>query len=235
MNSKLTVLFPVHNEERDVENVICGCYRELSARVPVLLLAVEDGSTDNTKDVLRRMTSQLPLHAILGPIRLGYSGAMKVGLSQIESDLVFVFDSDGQAIPSEFWKIYEFAERYDMVLGKRALRYDPPYRLFISKVFHLLASLLFRLPVKDIDTSFRIIRRDVIRNVLPGIGTLKHSFWAEFTIRACRRGYTAIEVSVRTAPRTQSGTTLYGWKKLPRVIVDQLIGLLKLRTSTANR
>jgi len=229
IDSKVTVLFPVHNEGEIIEGVISDCYRELSARIPVFLLAVEDGSTDSTKDVLRRMASQLPLRAILGPTRLGYVGGLKTGLGELKSDLVFVFDSDGQAIPSEFWKIYRFASQYDMVLGQRAERHDPPYRLFISKVFHLLASLLFRLPVKDLDSSFRIVRKEVVRDVLPETGTLKHSFWAEFTVRACKKGYTAIEIPIRTAPRAQGGSTLYGPSKLPRIIVDQLIGLLKLR------
>lgn len=229
MQPKITVLLPVHNEEKIIERVVVQCYSELSTRLPVFLLVVEDGSTDNTKDVLRRMASQLPLHAILGPTRLGYVGAMKVGLSQIESDLVFVFDSDGQAIPSEFWKIYKLAGQYDMVLGQRAERHDPAHRLFISKVFHVLVTILFRLPVKDVDSSFRIVKKEVIRDVLPETGTLKHSFWAEFTIRACKKGYTAIETPIRTASRTQGGSSLYGLKKLPRIIVDQLIGLLRLR------
>ena len=229
MDSNVTVLFPVHNEGKNIEKVICGCYNELSAKVPVFLLVVEDGSTDNTKDVLRRMTSRLPMRAILGPIRLGYVGAMKAGLRELNSDLVFIFDSDGQAIPAEFWKIYRFAGQYDMVLGKRSERHDPPHRLFFSEVFHLLVLLLFRLPVKDLDSSFRIVRKEVVRDVLPETGTLKHSFWIEFTIRACKKGYTVIETPVRTAPRTQGQSTLYGWTKIPRIIVDQLIGLLKLR------
>ena len=153
---------------------------------------------------------------------------MKTGLSELESELVFIFDSDGQAIASEFWRTYKFATQYDMVLGERAERYDPPYRMFISKVFHLLVSLLFRLPVKDVDTGFRIVSKDVVRDVLPHIGALKYSFWAEFTIRACKKGYSAIETPVRTAPRTQGKTTIYRWSKLPRIIVDQLVGLLRL-------
>ena len=231
MDPTITILFPVHNEEKIIETVIYNCYKELSKRIPVFLLAVEDGSTDNTKDVLRRMTPRLPMRAILGPIRLGFAGAMKTGLRELQSDFVFIFDSDGQAVPSEFWKIYKFATQYDMVLGKRVERHDPPHRLFISKVFHLLASLLFRLPVRDLDSSFRIVRRQVVRDVLPETGTLKHSFWAEFTIRACVKGYTAIETPIRTAPRTQGGSSLYGLNKLPRIIVDQLIGLVRLRLS----
>lgn len=229
MKPKVTVLLPAHNEEKAIEAVIISCYEELSARIPVFFLVVEDGSTDNTKEVLRRMTAHLPMRAILGPVRLGYDGAMKTGLRQLTSDLVFPYDSDGQAIPSEFWKIYEFSTQYDMVLGKRAERHDPPYRLVISKVFHLLISLLFRLPVRDVDSSFRVVRRDVVTHVLPQIGTLRHSFWAEFTIRACKKGYTAIEIPIRTTSRVHGGSTLYGWKKLPGVIVSQLIGLLRLR------
>jgi hypothetical protein len=88
-----------------------------------------------------------------------------------------------------------------LVPGLRAERHDHLYRLLISKVFHAIVCMLFSLPVKDLDTSARVIGRHVVEGVLPQMGDLKHSFWAEFIIRVCTKGRSVIETPIRTAPR----------------------------------
>jgi hypothetical protein len=85
--AEIIVLLPVHNEEDVIEQVVLGCFRELSCHFSVTL----------------EISKTLPLKVILGPERRGYEGATKTGLSHRKSDLVFVLDSDGQAVSFEFW------------------------------------------------------------------------------------------------------------------------------------
>ena len=55
------VLLPVHNEGTSIEATIRGIYAELSKQISVGFIICEDGSRDNTKEVLRRLNADLPL------------------------------------------------------------------------------------------------------------------------------------------------------------------------------
>jgi glycosyltransferase involved in cell wall biosynthesis len=227
-NTSLDIVIPVHNEAQTIEHTLNDLYAEVARKIPSRIIIAEDGSTDGTKEILRRLSVDLPLRLILSDKRKGYMNGVKDGLKQTSCETVFFIDSDGQYAPSDFWKLHAAMGKSDMVVGRKVKRRDSYHRIVLSYVFNQMLRLLFRVPIHDADTGLRLIRRKVIEDVLEDTIILPYSFWAEFTARASKKGYRIFEVPVEHLNRLAGGTRLYSARKLPKIILMQLAGLSRL-------
>jgi|SRR5205823_930562 len=224
----LTILLPVHNEAQTIEQVLAGFWEAVVQPTSAKILICEDGSTDGTGEVLRRLAGKYPLRFVNGTDRKGYAGAVRDGLLQIDTSQVFFADSDGQYYPEDFWKLWRHVEEYDMIVGSKVNRSEPLHRLLLSRGFHLLAKVMTGVPLQDMDCGFRILRRDVADKVLPEVRSLPYSFWAEFTILAYRKGIRILEVPVSHRSRLNGDTSIYQWNRLPMIVRRQFRGLIEL-------
>jgi len=224
----ISLLLPAHNEADTIEKIILDFYQEIGTKIPLEIVVSEDGSTDRTKNVLLELSKKIPLTLILCEERKGYMNGVKDGLRKATGEYIFFSDSDGQHIPSDFWKLYEKRNSYDLIVGRKIKRQDPAHRIVISTVFHILVKIFFGMPLRDPDTAYRLIRRRVLDEVIDDTVLLKYSFWTEFTVRAFKKGFKVTEVPVVHKSRLQGDTRLYKSSKLFSIIVSQMLGLLKL-------
>ena len=224
----LTVFLPVYNEAGSISDVLRSFYAEVARPLGAELLVCEDGSSDGTPQVLEQLSKEIPMRLVTGRERKGYGGAMRDGLRLVQTPYVFIADSDGQYEPSEFWKIWNAADSYDMVIGRKVRRQERFYRALLSRGFHVLIKALTGVPLQDMDCGFRLIRREMIPKVLPEVRSLRYSFLAEFSIVAFRRGFRILEVPVVHRARINGTTSIYSWNRLPWIIAYQLAGLLRL-------
>ncbi len=229
LDGGVTVFLPVHNEAETIERVVEAFYDQVVSRTSARLLICEDGSTDGTGEVLDRLAEEYPMRLARGDARKGYAHAVGDGLRSVDTPFVFFADSDGQYYPEDFWKLYPHARDYDMVIGRKLNRNEPLHRIILARGFHLLAKALIGVPLTDMDCGFRILRREIIDAILPEVGVLPYSFWAEFTILAWRHGYRILEVPVSHRNRLAGVTTIYKPKDLPKIVLREIRGLLLLR------
>jgi len=227
---EVAVVLPCHNEADIIEKVVREFYDELNGKIPFEIVVCEDGSTDGTKDVLRRLSKEIPLKAILGYERKGYSGGLKDGLKLAKARYVFFVDADGQHLASDFWKLYKLREKYDVVSGWRVKRADSFYRKVMSKSFQFSARLLFGLPkFQDMTAPFKLVKVNTARTIAEECKFMKESFWTEFTIIAHVKGCKITETPVIHRKRFNGGTRVYKARKLLGIIASQFKGLLRLR------
>jgi len=225
---QLTVFLPVYNEAKSITGVLQGFYEEVTRPLGARLLVCEDGSSDGSPEVLEQLSHQIPMQLVTSRVRKGYGGAMRDGLRLATTPLVFIADSDGQYAPSEFWKIWNAAGGYDMIIGRKVVRQERFYRAFLSRGFHVLIKGLTNVPLHDMDCGFRLARRELVAEVLPEVRSLRYSFLAEFSIIAYRKGFRILEVPVLHRPRITGTTSIYSWNRLPWIILSQVLGLLRL-------
>lgn len=231
----LSVILPVHNEAEIISDIIRLYYDEICSRLPARLVVAEDGSIDGTRKVLFALKREVPMVLLSDHNRKGYAKGVADALRICNSDWVFFSDSDGQYHASDFWRLWENRNGYDMVIGCKVRRNEGLHRVVLAKGFHALVNGLFGLNLHDADCGFRLIRREVIQSVLDEVRFLKYSFWAEFTIRACLKGFRVCEVPIRHNARLHGDTHIYKPSKIPLIVLKQLKGLAHLYADLRKR
>lgn len=220
----VSVVFPAFNEELNLEGVVSSALTilpELTRSFEIII--VNDGSRDQTGMVAGRLAGlSEKVKVIHHPHNRGYGAALKSGIEQAKSDLVFFCDSDGQFALEDLSRLLEWIDRYDMVIGYREERQDPWHRLLNAKAWNLLVRSLLRLNVHDIDCAFKVFRREIFERIqIDTVGAMVNT---EILTRALRCGFTLKEVPVRHFPRrfgTQTGAKI-------RVIVKAFYELAKI-------
>lgn len=226
------VLLPVHNEGQSIEATIRGIHAELSKVVSLSFIVCEDGSRDNTKDVLRKLAAELPIRLNLSDERKGYSRAVREGMEMLESDYLLCLDSDGQCDPRDFKSFWEARSSGEIIYGWRVKRADPLVRKLCSGLFHVLYQLVFRVPVHDPSCPYVLMRKPVAKNLCGELGAMEQGFWWEFIARAHRRGYTIVELPVHHRTRAAGETQVYKWSKMPGIFLRHVLALFRIWSET---
>ena len=140
----------------------------------------------------------------------------------------FIVDSDYQFAAIDFWRLEANRHRYDVILGKKSPRRDPVYRIVLSRGYNLLMRWFLHVPYRDMDTGFRLIRREIAQRHAGEVCFMSF-FTAEFVIRAHYAGSRIVEVPVPHYARKIGSTTIFFISRLFLICFAQFIGILRLR------
>ena len=217
------IALPVYNEAVGIENCITNIAAFLKT-VPTrtAIVAVDDGSRDETWNILLRLQHELPSLILERHVQNGGYGEAQRTLCRLAFENGFeyalVMDADGTQAPHYIANFFEpMRRRIDFV---KATRYDkngsvegvPWQRYWISRVGNLFAHFVMRLPVTDFSNGFRAIRTEAWTK----IATTERNFVVliEEVYLAGKLGLTFAEVpyvlSVRKEPGSKSKFT-YHW------------------------
>ncbi|MBN2431496.1 MAG: glycosyltransferase family 2 protein [Acidobacteria bacterium] len=225
----ISVVFPVYNESFIIEQTLRNYVAELQGRVPDLeFIVAEDGSVDDTKAVLERLAEELPLSLFMSNERKGYQQALKDAVAHATRPWLFIVDSDYQFAAIDFWRLEPRRADSDVILGVKSPRRDPLYRIFLSWGYNELMKMVFRVPYRDMDTGFRLIRRELIDRLAPAVRFMTF-FNAEFVIRAHYAGARIACIPVPHYARKIGSTTIFYVSSLFLICFRQLIGMFRLR------
>jgi glycosyltransferase involved in cell wall biosynthesis len=220
----LCFVIPVYNEGRSVAPLA----RAIAAHAPqpCRILFVDDGSTDETQEELRKLQAEL---AGIDVIRLrqnrGKTAALALGLSQTDADVVVTMDGDLQDDPAEIPRLLALLDQgYDMVCGWKTQRQDPWHKTFPSRIFNWGVAHLFGLPLHDVNTGFKAMRGETAR-ALPLSGGM-HRF---MPVLAAQLGYRVTELPVAHHAR-RFGHSKYGWTRMLHGARDAAQLWLRLRS-----
>jgi dolichol-phosphate mannosyltransferase len=233
MNKQLTayrtmpvsVAMIVFNEKHHIRDLIVEYSKQLVSKLPARseFLIYTDCPTDGTDTLLRTLQKRYRFRLIEGKKNLGYAKATKKILAMAKSPLIFYSDSSGKHEAKDFWKLLPLIQKNSIVTGKRVSHGNPIIRSVISFFQQLFVALLFRVPMLDYNAGYKLVRKEVLQQILPKCRYLNQSFSSELLIRAFLRGYTIAEVPVvfKKRPGKNTGTN-YG--NLPGIIYRQLVG-----------
>lgn len=138
---RLAIVLPVHSEGLTIASTLREIHSSILAQVPNgKVLVFEDGSRDNTKEVLKGLAKENAwLRVETSEERKGYPKAARDAILSVdphEFDLILFMDSDGQYDPSDFfhlWQAFSGKEDggVDFVIGRRMNRSEPFYRMVL--------------------------------------------------------------------------------------------------------
>lgn len=226
------VLLPAHNEAESIEGTIREIYDEMAPKVALDFIICEDGSRDNTQEILRALSQQLPLRLNLSTARKGYSRAVREGMEMLEAPWLLCLDSDGQCDPKDFWKFWDLRENYDIVIGWRVDRADTIVRRTFSRFFYLIYQTVLRTPVHDPSCPYVLMKKHVAQRLSGELGAMQQGFWWEFVARAHRRGFTIHELPVHHRLRAAGVTQVYRWKKMPGIFFRHVAAIFRVWSET---
>lgn len=222
--ARLSLVFPIFDEERNIEPLLSAA-REIASRLTpdFEVILVDDGSRDRSAEIVDSWCREDPRFRLLRHARnTGYGAALHSGLREAKGELIFFSDADLQFDLSELAGLIEHAEEFDIIAGYRVQRSDPWPRRVLASTWGAIIRSLFGLKVRDIDCAFKLFRREVIDAIeIESIGAFVNT---EILVRASAAGYRIHQVPVSHRRRrhgSQSGGN-------PKVILRALLELATL-------
>lgn len=227
----IEVVLPAHNEGDGIGQVLREFHDVNAAKgISVRFVVCEDGSTDNTVEVIESLAEELPIELLTAPERKGYSRAVVDGLRATTGAIVGFIDSDGQCDPDDLEHLLSLAPSNDLVIGYRVTRKDAFYRRVMSWSFKVVYERLFPVRLPDPSCPFMVIHHTALEQTLRGNpGILREGFWWEFYARANAAGLRITTVPIRHRERLAGDTQVYRPTKIPRIAVEHIRGLFTLR------
>ena len=225
----VTLVIPSRNEAASLGPVVRNWWSQRPTGVPFSILVVDDASDDDTPRILSSLGPEMAVTSIRNPTRLGFGGALRVGIDHTATKWVAFTDADGQYDPRDLPRLISaLSAGGDLATGLRSPRVDSIFRKTISIGFRGLVSMLFDLRMRDPTTSLRAGRTERIRWVARQARFMNGSFWNEFMIRWTRAGYSFVEVPVRHYHRHAGRSKVAASEQIARVSVQHFIALLRI-------
>lgn len=205
LDGKLSVVMPAYNEEELIYKSIMTTISVLSGFVKDFeIVAVNDGSTDATRDEIKRaMKRDGRVRLVTSEKNRGKGTAIISGVTESEGKYIAFLDADLELHPSQLEgylkKMLDVGA--DVVIGCKfhkdsQLEY-PLIRKIISKGYYVMLLLLFHLNVKDTQTGLKVFRAEAIRPVAHLIRTSGFAYDIELLVALNKRGFKIVQMPVR--------------------------------------
>ncbi len=215
----LSVVIPAYNEAPNVE----ACYRELVEVLgplgqPFEVIFVDDGSSDDTFDVLARLAGADPRLRVLRFRRnAGQTAALAAGFGAARGDIVVTLDADLQNDPRDIPTLLAALPGCDAVWGWRVDRQDSWTKRVASWVANGVRRRFTRDGIHDTGCPLKVFRREALARLRLRLYRGMHRFLAALLLM---EGGRVVEVPVRHRPR-HAGQSKYGnWSRLWAGLAD---------------
>jgi glycosyltransferase involved in cell wall biosynthesis len=165
----ISVVIPLLNEAESLPELYEWIHRVMCMeRFSYEVIFVDDGSTDNSWEVIRELRAKHPeIKGIRFQRNYGKSPALQVAFQQAKGDVVITMDADLQDNPDEIPGLYRLIkdEKYQLVSGWKKKRYDPISKTLPTKVFNATARAFSGIPLHDFNCGLKAYDKDVVKNI----------------------------------------------------------------------
>ena len=207
---KVSVVIPTYNEADSIATVIDGFF---GTGVVDEVVVVDNNALGNTKEEIEKTKAR----RVVESERQGYGHALMRGLREATGDLIVMTEADGTFDPRDIHKFLLYSDDFPVVFGTRTSRaviwsgaFMPfPVRFGNWAVAKFLEVLHNGPTLTDVGCTYKLIRRDALRKILPLFSLSKgDGKWSpEFMIWTIRNGFEPIEIPVMFKQR--EGQSMY--------------------------
>lgn len=212
---QITVVIPIFNESATIEQIV-DAVNGVSLKIE--LIAVDDGSTDRSLEILRRLKEEGRIDQLLvHESNRGKGAALKSGFDAASGDIIIVQDADLEYDPNEYRKLLQpiLDGKADVVYGSRFMGGEPHRVLYFwhyvgNRALTILSNMVTNLNLTDMETCYKCFRKEV----LSGLTIQERGFGVEpeLTAKVARGGWRVYEVGISYSGRTYAEGKKIGWK-----------------------
>jgi glycosyltransferase involved in cell wall biosynthesis len=205
---KISIIIPCYNEEKTIEKIL---NKVLSLNLDKEIIVVDDGSTDRSFEILKKLEKENNFKLVLHKTNLGKGSAIKSALKFVSGDYVITQDADLELDPNDISKILDCAikNQADAVYGFR-LRGDMQSSFYWGGYFlTLFTNILYGIKISDVTMCYKLVKTDIIKNF--PLKCKRFEYCPELTAFLAKRKIKIYEVPVNYTPRS-----LQDGKKLKR-------------------
>jgi len=207
----VSLVIPMFNEEENIEHAVDFAVDALERHAgDYEILVVDDASQDRSPEIVARLAAANPrIRLLRHAVNRKLGATLKTGFAAATRDLVLYMDADLPFDPDVVGRAIQalLVTRADLIAGYRLDRTTEGFRRTVySYLYNSLIGLLFGWPHRDINFSFKLIRREVLEAIeLKSEGSLID---AELIVKAKNLGFVIQQLGLDYFPRTRGRSTL---------------------------
>lgn len=219
MPGKLSVIIPCYNEEHHISLLIEKVNAvTLNNNLEKELIIVNDGSTDGTPHILKKISEQHPSSIVLShDTNMGKGAAVRTAIPKITGDFVIIQDADLEYDPADYNKLLQpiLDNKADVVYGTRFFGNEPKRKLVFlhttgNRFLTFLSNLFTGLRLTDMETCYKVFKADIIRGI--NIKENRFGFEPEITAKINKvKNIRVLEVPVAYEARTYASGKKIKW------------------------
>ena len=211
---KLSVIIPVFNEKKTIEEII---RRVQAAEVGLEkeIIVVDDASEDGTRQILENLNHpnvKICFHSK----NQGKGAALRTGFSKVKGDIILIQDADLEYDPKDYPVLLEplLDGRADVVYGSRFL--GGPHRVFFfwhyvgNKLLTTLSNMFSNLNLSDMETCYKVFKKELLNRIT--LKSKRFGIEPEITIKFAKLKCKIYEVPISYSGRDYSEGKKIGWK-----------------------
>ncbi len=214
---KLSILVPAYNEAKTIVQVIDAVKGvALPAGMAREIIVVNDGSSDDTEQVLERFALDPQVRVFHQSPNQGKTAALKRGIAEASGDLILVQDADLEYSPLEYPQLLKplLEGRADVVYGSRfmgTIRHMEGVNRWANVISNITFKLLYGKRLTDINTCFKLFRAQDIQSL--NIISDHFAFETEVTAKLVKKGLRILEVPITYEARSVAQGKKINWPK----------------------
>jgi dolichol-phosphate mannosyltransferase len=229
----ISVVLGTYNEAENITKLIPYILSIFQAeKLDGEIVVIDDSSPDGTGAILRKFEAKYNnVRLFSRPGKLGHGSAIAEGYRQAHGDMIFSMDTDFSHDPADIPRfIAKINDGFDVVQASRYVKggsyevksFETWKKKVASRAGNVLIRTLTGVPLHDVTTSYRAVRREVVQGVTTE--SAGNSFFMEFAVKAYRKGFKLTEIPICFKDRVSGKSKL----KLGKQSSNMLKDLLKL-------